>query len=74
MELKNDIEERRGPLRNMRRKTSFRFPILVKVGLKEATETKFRANRKMGRGFPPHVSQGTWDRKKSKIKKTYDLI
>ena len=50
MELKNDIEERRGPLRNMRRKTSFRFPILVKVGLKEATETKFRANRKMGTG------------------------
>ena len=38
-----------GPLRNMRRKTSSRFPIPAKVGL----------NRKTGRGFPPHVSQGT---------------
>ena len=43
----------------------------VKVGLKEATDSvasfalqlwfscKFRANRKTGRIFPPHVSQGT---------------
>ena len=28
-----------GPLRNMRRKTSSRFPIPVKVGLKEATDS-----------------------------------
>ena len=41
-----------GPLRNMRRKTSSRF------GLRFFC-TKFRANRKTGRGFPPHVPQGT---------------
>ena len=36
MELKNDIEERRGPLRNMRRKNPSLFPICTKLSAKEA--------------------------------------
>ena len=36
MELKSDFQERRGPLRNMRRKTSSRFPICTKHSAKEA--------------------------------------
>ena len=54
-----------GPPRNMRRKNPSRLTIPVKVGLKEAKAAftsfalKFRANRKMGKIFPPHVSRGT---------------
>ena len=53
----------------MRRKTSSRFPIPVKVGLKEANAAfvSFALSFvQIGKW-----EQGTWDRKKSKIKKTY---
>ena len=36
MELKSDFQERRGPLRNMRRKNPSRFPICTKLSAKEA--------------------------------------